>query len=174
MEDWRLALSGSPCSFWASRTSRKQRSSRGTAGGLSPESDPGRDRGGSAKKPLYDRLGGEAAITKVVDDFVGRAASDPKVNFTRKGTAKEWQATDANVSHFKKMLVQFIASVTGGPQKYTGKDMKTVHAGMKISGAEFDALAADLKASLDALKVPAPEQEELLQIVGSTRKDIVE
>ena len=128
----------------------------------------------SAKKPLYDRLGGEAAITKVVDDFVGRAASDPKVNFTRKGTAKEWQATDANVSRFKKMLVQFIASVTGSPQKYTGKDMKTTHVGMKISGAEFDALAADLKASLDALKVPAPEQEELLQIVGSTRKDIVE
>jgi hemoglobin len=127
-----------------------------------------------AKKSLYDRLGGEAAITKVVDDFVARAASDPKVNFTRKGTAKEWQATDPNVSHLKKMLVQFISFATGGPQQYAGRDMKTVHAGMKITGPEFDALAADLKASLDALKVPAMEQAELLTIVGSTRKDIVE
>ena len=34
---------------------------------------------------LYERLGGEPAITAVVDDFVNRAAGDPAVNFVRKG-----------------------------------------------------------------------------------------
>ncbi|HEY7087497.1 MAG TPA: group 1 truncated hemoglobin [Tepidisphaeraceae bacterium] len=126
-------------------------------------------------KPLYDRLGGEPAIRAVVDDFVTRAAADPKVNFTRKGVpGREWDATPTNVEHLKKMLVEFIAVNTGGPQKYSGRDMRTTHKGMMITNAEFDAIAADLKASLDALKVPAQEQSELMAIVGTTRKDIVE
>jgi hemoglobin len=125
-------------------------------------------------KSLYERLGGEAAVKAVVDDFVARAATDPKVNFTRKGTALEWQATPDNVAHLKKALVQLIGAVTGGPQKYQGRSMKEAHRGMKISDAEFNALAADLKASLDKFKVPEKEQGELFTIVESTRKDIVE
>jgi hemoglobin len=123
--------------------------------------------------PLYDRLGGEAAIKAVVDDFVGRAAGDPKVNFTRKGI-KEWEASEANVAKLKKHLVALIGAVTGGPQKYEGRDMKSLHAGMKITTAEFNALAGDLKATLDKFKVPAKEQDELLKIIGSTAADIVE
>ncbi|MFN0137378.1 MAG: group I truncated hemoglobin [Phycisphaerae bacterium] len=127
-----------------------------------------------AEKSLYDRLGGESAITAVVDDFVASGAANPKVNFTRKGTKMEWQATPENVAHMKKMLVQFICAATGGPQKYAGKDMKKLHTGMKISNAEFDALAADLVASLKKLSVPQKEIDELVAIVGTTRKDIVE
>ena len=127
----------------------------------------------SGPKPLYERLGGEPAITAVVDDFVGRAAGDPKVNFTRKGTAMEFDASPGNVAHLKAMLVQLIASASGGPQKYLGRDMKQAHAGMNISNAEFDALAGDLAATLEKFKVPAKEQGELLAIVGSTRADIV-
>src|SRR5262245_28688391 len=60
-------------------------------------------------KSLYERLGGKPAITAVVDDFVGRAASDPKVNFTRKGIpGAEWQATPENVAHLKAGLVDFV------------------------------------------------------------------
>ena len=125
-------------------------------------------------KSLYDRLGGEAAIKAVIDDFVARAAGNPKVNFTRKGTDMEWEATPENVKRLKKHLVDLVGMVTGGPQKYEGRSMKETHKGMKITKAEFDALAADLKATLDHFKVPAKEQEELLKIVGSTEKDIVE
>jgi truncated hemoglobin YjbI len=128
----------------------------------------------AASKTLFDRLGGLPAITAVVDDFVGRAASDPKVNFTRKGTAAEWQATPENVAHLKQLLVELIAQATGGPVKYTGRDMKSSHKGMGITEAEFGAIAADLKATLDKFKVPAKEQEDLFAIVGSTKADIVE
>ena len=126
------------------------------------------------EKPLYDRLGGEAAIKAVIDDFVARAAPDPKVNFSRKGTPQEWQATPENVDHLKRMLVDLVGMVTGGPQKYTGRSMKEAHRGMAITQAEFDALAGHLKASLDKFKVPAREQDELLKIVASTAPDIVE
>jgi hemoglobin len=128
----------------------------------------------TASKTLFDRLGGEPAITKVVDDFVAIAATDARVNFFRKGTPNEWKPTDAQVAQFKKLLVQFIGNATGGPVKYEGRDMKTVHAGMKISAAEFGALAADLKSALTKNGVPEKEQAELLAIVSTTQKDIVE
>jgi truncated hemoglobin YjbI len=127
-----------------------------------------------ATKSLYDRLGGQKAITAVIDDFVSRAATDEKVNFFRKGTDREWKPSDKEVAMLKTHLVNLVGMLTGGPQKYTGRDMKSSHAGMKITDAEFDALAGDLKASLDHFKVPMTEQQELLTIVGSTRGDIVE
>jgi hemoglobin len=126
-----------------------------------------------ATQSLYERLGGETAIRAVVDDFVARAAADPKVNITRKGTGMEWQATPENVELLKVRLVQLVASVTGGPQRYEGRGMKEAHAGMRITNAEFDAVAADLKATLDHFGVPAAEQHELLSIVASTRGDVV-
>lgn len=131
--------------------------------------------GAGPQRSLYERLGGEAAIQAVVDDFVGRISENPKVNITRKGSGRtEWQATPANVERVKKLLVEQICAATGGPQKYSGRDMKTVHAGMNISHGEFDAAGADLKATLDKFKVPAAEQDELMKIIVSTRGDIVE
>lgn len=125
-------------------------------------------------KPLYERLGGEAAIKAVVDDFVGRAAEDPKVNFPRKGTSMEWTPSPDNVAKLKSHLVQFISMATGGPKKYEGRGMKPAHSGMGITEAEFGALAVDLIASLDKFKVPQKEKDELISIVSSTKKDIVE
>jgi len=128
----------------------------------------------TTQKSLYERLGGEKAISAVADDFVGRMTADSKVNFTRKGTPKEWKATPENLTTLKKHLTQYICHATGGPQKYEGKDIKIVHKGMEITDAEFDAAAADLSASLDKLKVPKTEHDELMKIVGTTRADIVE
>lgn len=125
-------------------------------------------------KSLYERLGGEPAVKAVVDDFVGRTAANPKVNFTRKGTPVEWKATPEAVAKLKERLVELVGAVTGGPQKYTGKSMKDAHKGMKITKEEFGAIAGDLKATLDKFKVPAKEQEELMKIVGSTAGDIIE
>lgn len=125
------------------------------------------------EQSLHDRLGGEAAITAVVDDFVARAAADTVLNFTRQGTANEWEATPENIDTLKMRLVQFIGQATGGPQVYEGQDMGTVHQGMEIMDAEFDILGGHLKASLDALAVPPQEQTELLAIVETTRSAIV-
>ncbi len=125
----------------------------------------------TTKKSLYDRIGGQAALTKVVDDFVARAAANPKVNFTRNGT---WNASDAAVKTLKMHLVNFLGSAFGGPQKYSGRSMKEAHKGMAITQAEFDALAADLKAVLEANKVPSAEVNEIMKIAASTAPDIVE
>jgi hemoglobin len=125
------------------------------------------------KKPmattLWERLGGEPAVKKVVHDFVLAAAEDPKVNFTR---GKKIDAK--GIEHLEKMLVELISEVTGGPLKYSGKSMKDVHKGMAITDAEFDALGAVLVATLKKYKVPQSDIDELVKIVETTRKDIVE
>jgi len=118
-----------------------------------------------ADKSLYDRLGGKDAITAVVDDFVGRVAADNRINgFFAK----------ANVPRLKMMLVDQICEASGGPCKYTGRDMKTAHRGMGITDAAFDALVGDLVATLDKFKVGEREKQELLSTLGPMRKDIVE
>src|SRR5207248_8917254 len=80
---------------------------------------------------LWDKLGGEANVRKVVDDFVDLAADDKDVNFFRTPEAKA-TVTPAKVKALKDGLVNFISVATGGPLKYTGGSMKDVHKGMKI------------------------------------------
>jgi hemoglobin len=124
-------------------------------------------------KSLYERLGGHEAVVAVIDDFVGRAAADPAVNFTRKGHPNQWDATPDNVAKLKKHLVQFVEKATGGPATYEGRDMLSVHTGMQITEAEWNAIVADLKATLDKFKVPEKEQGELIAIVATTHDQIV-
>ena len=123
----------------------------------------------SKKVALWDRLGGETAVKAVVHDFVMVAIDDPKVNFTR-GKKIDPKMLPA----LEKSLVEFVSAATGGPLKYTGKDMKAAHKGMGITDAEFDALGADLVTVLKKYNVPKAEMDELLKIVGGTRGDIVE
>ena len=62
---------------------------------------------------------------------------------------------------------------TGGPCKYSGRNMKNTHNGMRISQAEFDLTAGHLASTLKKFKVPKQETKELMGIIGSLRKDIV-
>lgn len=123
---------------------------------------------GGGPQPLYERLGGERGVRAFVDEFVTRAAANPRVNFFRDG---KFAKTD--VGRLKKHLVDFIGSAAGGSQKYTGRDLTSTHAGMRITEAEFEALAEDLAASLDHLKIPTKEKSEMLRIALSTKGAIV-
>src|SRR6059036_1378051 len=120
----------------------------------------------SAMTPtLYERLGGKVAITAVVDDFVGRVAADKRIND---------KFATADIPRLKRLLVEQICTAAGGPCTYTGRDMKTAHAGMGINGSEFDALVRDLVATLNKFKVPEREKNKLLAALGPMRTDIVE
>lgn len=114
---------------------------------------------------LYDRLGGKPAITLVVDDFVGRVAKDERINS---------RFANTNIPKFKMKLVEQICSASGGPCTYTGKDMKTTHAGMGISKSEFGSLVEALVTTLDKFKVGQREKNELLGALGPMQSDIVE
>jgi hemoglobin len=114
---------------------------------------------------LFERLGGKPAIEAVVDEFLARIAVDEKVNAAFAG---------ANLPKLRQRLVELVCVGTGGPCTYSGRDMKTAHAGMGATNAQWDALAGDFVGALDKFKVPEKEKNELLAIVGPMKKDIVE
>ena len=119
----------------------------------------------AANKTLYDRLGGQDAIKAVVKDFVEEnVAKDTRINA---------RFANADIPHLEQMLTEQICQGTGGPCKYTGKDMKTAHTGMKITDDDFNALVEDLKKSLDKFQVGAKEQGDLINVLAPMKPDIV-
>ena len=121
--------------------------------------------GSAATKSLYDKLGKMDGITPVVDKFVETVIKDERINSFFK---------NADKASLKKQLADQICQASGGPCKYTGRPMKESHQHLNIHQAEWDAMVADFKATLDKFKVPQREQQELVAIVGSTRNDIVQ
>ena len=85
-----------------------------------------------------------------------------------------WLADPARLKMFKGNLVDQICEASGGPCKYKGKDMKTAHMGMGVSGGDFTALVEDLSGALDALKVGAHEKDQLLGALAPMKAQIVE
>jgi hemoglobin len=123
-----------------------------------------------APKSLYDRLGKKKSIAAVVDKFVSIVAADKRINAFFAKTAGD----PARLKKFKGNLTDQICQASGGPCKYTGKNMKDAHKGMGISGADFGALVEDLVAALDSFKVGDKEKNELLGALGPMKGDIVE
>jgi len=114
---------------------------------------------------LYDRLGGNEAITAVIDNFVARCADDSRIN-------GKFARTD--IARLKSSLIDQVCEATGGPCTYSGRDMRTTHDGMGVTAAEFDALVEDLVETLDRFGVGEAEKSELLGALAPMRADIVE
>lgn len=122
----------------------------------------------SAQSPtLYKRLGGYDAIAAVVDDFIGRLATDPAVGRFFAGHGKDSQG------RLRQLVVDQVCQVTGGPCVYTGRDTKTAHAGLGITENDWQISVKHFVATLDKFKVPQKEKDELVGIVASLKKDIV-
>jgi hemoglobin len=116
-------------------------------------------------KSLFERLGGTGAVTAVVEDFSARCAGDSRIN-------AKFARTD--IPRLRSMLIAQVSEATGGPARYTGRDMKTAHADMGVTTGEFNALVEDLVATLNKFGVGKTEQDELLGILGPLKSDIVE
>ncbi len=139
------------------------------AGGQSqPAGGQSQPAGGQTQRTLYERLGGYNAISAVVDDFEERLFADPKV-----GKYFVGMGTDTR-QLFKQKTKNLVCNVTGGPCKVISRSAKTTHAGLGITNAEFDIVVGHLSESLDKYSVPAAEHKELMAIVDTLRKDIVE
>jgi hemoglobin len=125
-------------------------------------------RAADAPPSLYKRLGGYDAIAGVVDDFIPRLAGDPQTGRFFKGVSAE------HVQRIRQLIVDQVCAATGGPCVYIGRDMKSTHGGLGIAKADWDKMVSQFLATLDKFKVPQKEKDELVAIVGSLEKDIVE
>jgi hemoglobin len=124
----------------------------------------------SNQPSLYERLGGVYSIATVVDDFIDRVMSDPRLNANPRVDEAHHRVSPAG---FKYYVTEMVCGATGGPQKYTGRTMKDSHQALMITSDEWQAFLDDFQQTMDKFGVPQTEQEELKAIVDSTRADIV-
>jgi hemoglobin len=120
--------------------------------------------GARADKTLYESMGGERVLRTAVDHFADNVQTDNRINFT---------FAEADISKFKRLIFEQLCNLSGGPCKYTGRDMRTSHAKLKINNAEFNALAEDLYIALDQAGVPYRLQNKLMALLAPMQHQIV-
>jgi hemoglobin len=120
------------------------------------------------EKSLYQRLGGYDAIAAVSDEFVARLATDDQEKRFFVGFSNDSKA------RIRQHLIDLVCKSTGGPCLYSGRDMKTAHAGAGVSKADWDHSLKIFGEVLNKFKVPEKEQQELAALLVPLEKDIVE
>lgn len=121
-------------------------------------------------KSLYDRLGGVYPISVVVDTFIDLLLVNDVLNANPAIAAARAHVPAAGL---KFHVTALVCQQTGGPCAYTGRDMKASHAHLNINEKEWQSMLVDFRRVLNNYGVPAAEQQELVTIVESTKKDIV-
>jgi hemoglobin len=116
---------------------------------------------------LYQRLGGYDVIASVIDDFMERMRSDPKMQ--RFGAGR---STDS-LGRSRQLLVDQLCALAGGPCIYIGRDMETSHAGLRITQSEWEANILYIGQAIEKHKIPAKEKAEFIELFNRYKADIV-
>jgi hemoglobin len=116
---------------------------------------------------LFDRIGGEAAVDAAVDIFYRKVLADHRIN-------RFFENTDMEKQIVKQKA--FFTMAFGGPNNYSGEDMRKGHVHlvkMGLDDSHFDAVMEHLGACLTELEVPADLIGEAAAIAESTRNDVL-
>lgn len=116
---------------------------------------------------LYERLGGEAAVAAAVARFYEKVLDDALL-------APFFDGLD--IARLIDKQVAFMTMAFAGPSRYTGRDLRLAHAPLVRRGlgdAHFDAVAGHLAATLRELTVAEDIVNEVLEIVSTTRRDVL-
>jgi len=120
------------------------------------------------QQSLYERLGGYDTISEIIDGFLNKMFTDPQVGryFVGMGADTREQLRQKN-----KLLM---CKNTGGPCKIINRDMKLAHAGLGVTESDWQVTVSHLAGTLESLKIGKQEHRELLQLISSLKKYIVE
>jgi hemoglobin len=113
---------------------------------------------------LYDKIGGAAAVDAAVDVFYRKVLADQRISHY-------FDSVDMDRQRAKQKA--FLTYAFGGPNQYSGQDMRAAHARMKLSEADFNAVMENLGATLSELKVPSELIAEAAAIAMSVKKDVL-
>lgn len=116
---------------------------------------------------LYERIGGEGAVRATVLKMYDKIFADEVL-------APFFE--DIDVEALRRSQSAFVTYAFGGPNNYSGKNMRAAHANSVKNGlndTHFDLVAAHLKSAMEELNVPTNLINEALTIVGSTRADVL-
>lgn len=117
-----------------------------------------------AAPSVYDRIGGAAAVDAAVDIFYRRVLADDRIS-------EFFDTVDMEAQHAKQKA--FLTMAFGGPNSYSGKDMRNAHRHMSLTEEHFNAVAENLVATLKDLNVPETEINEIVGIAVSVKDDVL-
>lgn len=113
---------------------------------------------------VYEQIGGAAAVNAAVDIFYRKVLSDPLISHF-------FDSVDMDRQIGKQKA--FLTMAFGGPNNYSGQDMRNAHKHLKLNEAHFGAVAGHLKSTLEELKVPANLIAAVMGIAASTHDDVL-
>jgi hemoglobin len=119
-------------------------------------------------KSIFEEIGGFEAIIAAVDIFYAKVMNDPLLE-------PFFKMMDMDAQQNK--MVSFMAWAFGGPDEYKGRDLRIAHQGlvtsMGLTDAHFDAVATHLHSTLKELDVNHALIQRVLNLVGSTRDEVL-
>jgi hemoglobin len=121
----------------------------------------------SLTTPLFEQIGGQAAVEAAVDAFYRKVLADDRVS-------RFFEGVDMDKQRAKQKA--FLTMAFGGPHNYTGKDMRTGHAHlvkMGMNDSHVDAIIELLGATLKDLGVKDELISQVAAIAESTRNDVL-
>ncbi len=110
-------------------------------------------------------FGGMVGLTKMTNDFVERIQKNARIGVFFK---------DTDADRLTALLAEQFCDLLGGGCKYSGRPMKSLHAGMGVKSADFNALAEELQNAMNAAGVSQSEQYRLIAKLAPMHRDIVE
>ncbi len=113
---------------------------------------------------LYERIGGTPAVDAAVDIFYRKVLADERIS-------EFFDTVDMEAQHIKQKA--FLTMVFGGPNEYTGKDMREAHKHMNLTEEHFNAVAENLVATLKELEVAEEDINEIVNIALSVKSDVL-
>ena len=134
-----------------------------------------------SESSLYERLGGAFAIAAVIDHFSDVVVENPIVGQRSENPAlREWHTNNlGRLPGLKFMRTLWVCNVAGGPFQFTATrpgstplGLEEAHRELQISPEEFDEVAAELGRTLDAVKVPQQEKEEVLAAFAAHKGEV--
>jgi len=118
----------------------------------------------AADDSLYTALGGRDGIHRFVADMVQSVQRDARIRDSYDGT---------DFARLAAKLEEQFCEVSGGPCKYSGKDMKTIHEDLAINRAQFNALVENLQDAMAKNDVPSRAQNRLLALLAPMHREVV-
>ena len=116
------------------------------------------------EKSVYDKIGGSAAVDAAVDIFYRKVLADDRIN-------QFFDTVDMDNQHKKQKA--FLTMAFGGPNNYTGKDMREGHKHMNLTEEHFNAVAENLVATLQELNVAQEDIDSVVAIALSVKDDVL-
>ena len=116
---------------------------------------------------LFEQLGGQAAVDAAVDRFYRKVLSDERISSFFEGVDMDRQAAKQKA---------FLTMVFGGPNNYTGRDLRSAHAHLLARGlndSHFDAVIENLGATLRDLGVADNLIQQVAALAETTRNDVL-